>query len=62
MLQRFSLAQAVAHTEQLLERTDVPSDGFYRRGRFVARALTAPFRLLPILWAVKRQQLAAMRH
>ena len=30
MLQQFSLAQAVAQTEQLLERADVPSDGFYR--------------------------------
>ena len=62
MLQRFSLARAVAETEELLARTDVPSDGFYRRSRLVARAAAAPFRLLPILWAVKRRHLAALRH
>jgi hypothetical protein len=56
MLERFCLARTVSDVEELLARTDVESGVHYRLPTSIARAVIAPFRLLPIIEAVRRRQ------
>ncbi len=54
MLERFTLARAVADTEKLLTRRRRTADGHYRMSVSVARTIALPFRLLPMAFGVYR--------
>lgn len=54
MLERFTLAKAVADTEELLAARRRTADGHYRIAVSIARTIALPFRLLPMSLGVYR--------
>jgi hypothetical protein len=54
MLERFTLARAVADTEKLLTRRRRTADRHYRIAVSVARTISLPFLLLPMAFGVYR--------
>jgi glycosyltransferase involved in cell wall biosynthesis len=54
MLSRFTLARSIADLEELMARSPQRAEAHYRIPTMLARAITAPFRLYPIVRQVQR--------